>query len=62
MARVPYLDQQDLAAEHRDLLKRSVNIFGRWPTAPTGCATSTDSATSSASRAGWTRACASWRS
>jgi len=26
MARVPYLDQQDLAAEHRDLLARNVNI------------------------------------
>lgn len=26
MARVPYLDQQDLAPEHRDLLARSVNI------------------------------------
>src|SRR5262245_54847819 len=36
MARVPYLDQQDLAAEHRDLLKRSVNIFRALANSPNG--------------------------
>src|SRR5262245_60246932 len=36
MARVPYLDQQDLAAEHRDLLKRSVNIFRALANSPEG--------------------------
>jgi alkylhydroperoxidase family enzyme len=36
MARVPYLDQQDLAAEHRDLLKRNVNIFRALANSPDG--------------------------
>jgi len=36
MARVPYLDQQDLAAEHRDLLKRSVNIVRALANSPNG--------------------------
>ncbi|MBO0765173.1 MAG: carboxymuconolactone decarboxylase family protein [Hyphomicrobiaceae bacterium] len=36
MARVPYLDQQDLAAEHRDLLKRSANIFRALANSPEG--------------------------
>jgi len=27
MARVPYLDQSDLPAEHKDLLKRNINLF-----------------------------------
>ena len=36
MARVPYLDQQDLAAEHRDLLKRSVNIVRALANSPEG--------------------------
>ena len=36
MARVPYLDQQDLAAEHRDLLARSVNIFRALVNSPEG--------------------------
>src|SRR6185503_4221667 len=36
LARVPYLDQQDLAAEHRDLLKRSVNIVRALANSPNG--------------------------
>ena len=36
MARVPYLDQQDLAAEHRDLLARSANIFRALVNSPEG--------------------------
>jgi alkylhydroperoxidase family enzyme len=36
MARVPYLDQQDLAAEHRDLLARNVNIFRALANSPDG--------------------------
>ena len=36
MARVPYLDQQDLAAEHRDLLKRNVNIARALAHSPEG--------------------------
>jgi alkylhydroperoxidase family enzyme len=36
MARVPYLDQQDLAAEHRELLKRNVNIFRALANSPDG--------------------------
>ncbi len=36
MARVPYLDQQDLAAEHRDLLARSINVFRALANSPNG--------------------------
>ena len=36
MARVPYLDQQDLAPEHRDLLARSVNIMRALANSPNG--------------------------
>jgi alkylhydroperoxidase family enzyme len=36
MARVPYLNQQDLAPEHRDLLKRSVNIVRALANSPNG--------------------------
>jgi alkylhydroperoxidase family enzyme len=36
MARVPYLDQQDLAPEHRDLLARSVNIVRALANSPNG--------------------------
>jgi len=36
MARVPYLDKQDLAAEHRDLLERSVNIVRALANSPVG--------------------------
>jgi len=36
MARVPYLDQQDLAAEHRDLLARSINIVRALANSPNG--------------------------
>jgi alkylhydroperoxidase family enzyme len=36
MARVPYLDQQDLAPEHRDLLARSINIFRALANSPDG--------------------------
>ena len=36
MARVPYLDQQDLAPEHRDLLARSVNIVRALANSPSG--------------------------
>lgn len=36
MARVPYLNQQDLAPEHRDLLARSVNIVRALANSPNG--------------------------
>src|SRR5262245_31560872 len=36
MARVPYLDQQDLAAEHQDLLARNVNIVRALANSPNG--------------------------
>jgi alkylhydroperoxidase family enzyme len=36
MARVPYLDQQDLAAEHRDLLARNINIVRALANSPNG--------------------------
>ena len=36
MARVPYLDQADLAAEHKDLLARSINLFRAMVHSPNG--------------------------
>ncbi len=36
MARVPYLDQSDLAAEHKDLLARNINLFRAMVHSPNG--------------------------
>jgi alkylhydroperoxidase family enzyme len=36
MARVPYLDQSDLPAEHRDLLARNINLFRAMAHSPNG--------------------------
>jgi alkylhydroperoxidase family enzyme len=36
MARVPYLDQTDLAAEHKDLLARNINLFRAMVHSPNG--------------------------
>lgn len=36
MARVPYLDQADLAAEHKDLLARNINLFRAMVHSPNG--------------------------
>jgi alkylhydroperoxidase family enzyme len=36
MARVPYLDQSDLPAEHRDLLARNINLFRAMVHSPSG--------------------------
>jgi alkylhydroperoxidase family enzyme len=36
MARVPYLDQMDLSAEHQDLLARNVNIHRALANSPNG--------------------------
>ena len=36
MARVPYLDQSDLPAEHKDLLARSINLFRAMVHSPNG--------------------------
>jgi alkylhydroperoxidase family enzyme len=36
MARVPYLDQSDLAAEHKDLLARNINLFRAMVNSPNG--------------------------
>jgi alkylhydroperoxidase family enzyme len=36
MARVPYLDQSDLAAEHKDLLGRNINLFRAMAHSPHG--------------------------
>ena len=36
MARVPYLDRSDLAAEHRDLLARNINLFRAMVHSPNG--------------------------
>ena len=36
MARVPYLDQQDLAPEHRDLLARNINLVRALAHSPNG--------------------------
>ena len=36
MARVPYLDQSDLPAEHRDLLARNINLFRAMVHSPNG--------------------------
>jgi alkylhydroperoxidase family enzyme len=36
MARVPYLDQSDLAAEHKDLLVRNINLFRAMVHSPNG--------------------------
>jgi alkylhydroperoxidase family enzyme len=36
MARVPYLDQSDLAPEHRDLLARNINLFRAMVHSPHG--------------------------
>ncbi len=36
MARVPYLDQSDLPAEHKDLLARNINLFRAMVHSPNG--------------------------
>jgi alkylhydroperoxidase family enzyme len=36
MARVPYLDQSDLAPEHKDLLARNINLFRAMVHSPNG--------------------------
>ena len=36
MARVPYLNQSDLAAEHKDLLARNINLFRAMAHSPNG--------------------------
>jgi alkylhydroperoxidase family enzyme len=36
MARVPYLDQSDLAPEHKDLLARNINLFRAMVHSPKG--------------------------
>jgi alkylhydroperoxidase family enzyme len=36
MARVPYLDRSDLAAEHKDLLARNINLFRAMVHSPNG--------------------------
>jgi alkylhydroperoxidase family enzyme len=36
MARVPYLDQSDLAQEHKDLLARNINLFRAMVHSPNG--------------------------
>ncbi len=36
MARVPYLDQSDLPAEHQDLLARNINLFRAMVHSPNG--------------------------
>jgi alkylhydroperoxidase family enzyme len=36
MARVPYLDQSDLPAEHKDLLARNINLFRAMAHSPNG--------------------------
>lgn len=36
MARVPYLDQSDLAPEHKDLLARNINLFRAMAHSPDG--------------------------
>ena len=36
MARVPYLNQSDLAAEHKDLLTRNINLFRAMAHSPNG--------------------------
>jgi len=36
MARVPYLNQSDLSAEHKDLLTRNINLFRAMVNSPNG--------------------------
>ncbi len=36
MARVPYLNQSDLAAEHKDLLARNINLYRAMVNSPNG--------------------------
>ncbi len=59
MARLPYLEPDQVAPEYRDMLKRNTNLHKLLVNSPDMAGPSTASATSSASRASSIRACAS---
>ena len=59
MARLPYLEADQVAPEYRDMLKRNTNLHKLLVNSPEMAAPSTASAATSASRASSTRACAS---
>ena len=58
MARLPYLEADQIAPEYRDMLKRNTNLHKLLVNSPTWRAPSAEWAATSVSRASSTRACA----
>ena len=62
MARLPYLDRADLLPEHQDLLARNLNLYRVLAHSPRAARSLNTWLAMSATAAGSTRGCASWRS